>query len=225
VGPAAAGSPGRGIEALWLDVLQRITSRAAHELKGALNGASVNLEVVRSRAEGNTGGMDRVARYATAAATQLDAVIAMSDAVLALARAPRESTAGAPGEEVATLLRRMVALIAPALRIDERTLMVAEPIGALDTRAVPTMLVRAIVGSALLAATERWQHTRCAVDTVGNRIVVERHESALADEAVSMEQEMLDAAADAGIQVLTDGSAITMTIPRGNAVLGTGLAS
>ena len=37
-------------DALWLETLQRICGRAAHELKGALNGASVNLEVVRSRA-------------------------------------------------------------------------------------------------------------------------------------------------------------------------------
>jgi len=39
------------VDVLWLDTLQRICTRAAHELKGALNGVSVNLEVVRSRSE------------------------------------------------------------------------------------------------------------------------------------------------------------------------------
>jgi hypothetical protein len=233
---ARASGGSRGIEAVWLDVLQRITSRAAHEVKGALNGASVNLEVVRSRAEsptrsaavdgGAAAGGAGIARYANAAATQLDAVIAMSDALLALARAARESTPGGPqGEDVAVMLRRMVVLIAPALRIDDGTLLVVEPLGAVHTGTAPTLVVRALLGAVLLAATERWHHTRCIMDGVANRVVVERHDATLADEPVTVEQEILDAAADAGIQVRMDGSAISMTFPGGTSPLGTGLAS
>ena len=54
------------VDALWLDTLQRICTRVAHELKGALNGVSVNLEVVRSRSERQDAPASGVARYAGA---------------------------------------------------------------------------------------------------------------------------------------------------------------
>jgi hypothetical protein len=41
----------QSVDELWLGVLQQISARAAHEMKGVLNGVAVNLEVVRSRSE------------------------------------------------------------------------------------------------------------------------------------------------------------------------------
>src|SRR5437762_998561 len=55
-----------GADELWLAVQQEICGRAAHEIKGALNGVSVNLEVVRSRA-GQGKPADAIQRYADAA--------------------------------------------------------------------------------------------------------------------------------------------------------------
>ncbi|MBA3891230.1 MAG: hypothetical protein H0X64_11945, partial [Gemmatimonadaceae bacterium] len=77
-------------ERLWLETLQLVTARVAHELKGALNGVSVNLDVVRGRSEQPGQPASAVAPFAVAAATQLDAVIDMNEALLALGRRPRE---------------------------------------------------------------------------------------------------------------------------------------
>jgi hypothetical protein len=38
------------VERLWLAALQRAIGRASHDVKDSLNGVSVNLEVIRSRA-------------------------------------------------------------------------------------------------------------------------------------------------------------------------------
>jgi len=211
------------VESLWLNVLQRLASRAAHELKGALNGASVNLEVVRSRAEASemVAG-EAVGRYATAAASQLDSVITMSDALLAIARAPREVGVTGGGDDLGQMLRRLVALVAPGLRIDERTLVVVEPFEGVDTSGAPALLVRALVGTALLEASERWAHTLCRADAENNRLVIECEGAA--GLAVAFDRELLDAAADAAIQVQMDGSAISMTF-RPNAGRTTGMPS
>src|SRR4249920_2259514 len=78
------------MDSLWLETLHRICGRAAHELKGALNGVSVNLEVVRSRSDKPDTPASSVNKYATAASNQLDGVITMTEAVLSLAREARE---------------------------------------------------------------------------------------------------------------------------------------
>jgi signal transduction histidine kinase len=77
------------IDALWLATLQRLTARVAHDLKGALNGVSVNLEVVRSRSEKETSTGADVHRFATNAADQVAVVIRATTALLALARGTR----------------------------------------------------------------------------------------------------------------------------------------
>src|SRR5205814_1523332 len=100
------------VDALWLDTLQRICTRAAHELKGALNGVSVNLEVVRSRSERSSSPASSVAKFASSATDQLGAVIAMTDALLSLARPSREPV------DIGAVIRRLDTLVAPAARTD-----------------------------------------------------------------------------------------------------------
>src|SRR5205807_9318858 len=92
--PGHAATMTRTLEELWLDTLERVISRAAHEVKGALNGVAVNLEVVRSRIDrGSLLSPDdrftRVSRYADIAVEQLAIVVAMNEAVLWLARPAR----------------------------------------------------------------------------------------------------------------------------------------
>ena len=74
------------LDELWLETLNRLFSRAAHDVKGALNGVSVNLEVVRSRASKPGTPATAVSRYAGAATQQLSQVIEMTEAVLSLGR-------------------------------------------------------------------------------------------------------------------------------------------
>src|SRR4051812_46311813 len=93
-----------GVEALWLATLQRAVGRASHDVKDALNGVSVNLEVVRGRASKPDAPAAAVARFADAAGQQLERLTSLLEAVLALGRADREPV------DVALTLRRVATL-------------------------------------------------------------------------------------------------------------------
>jgi signal transduction histidine kinase len=90
--------------ALWLAVLQQALARASHDVKDALNGVSVNLEVVRSRAARPDAPASAVAPFAEAAAQQLERLSSLLDAVLALGRAERGPV------DVGITLRRVAAI-------------------------------------------------------------------------------------------------------------------
>jgi hypothetical protein len=90
-----------GVEELWLATFQRALGRASHDVKDALNGVSVNLEVVRARAGRAGAPAAAVAPFAEAAAQQLDRLTTLVEAVLALGRAERQPA------DVAVTLRRI----------------------------------------------------------------------------------------------------------------------
>jgi K+-sensing histidine kinase KdpD len=89
---------------LWLATLQRALARASHDVKDALNGVSVNLEVIRSRAARPDTPSSAVAQFAEAAGQQLERLTTLIEAVLALGRADREPV------DVAVTLRRVATL-------------------------------------------------------------------------------------------------------------------
>ena len=93
------------VDARWLEALHRLVGRAAHELKGALNGVSVNQEVIRSRSENPNAMASAVSPFAAAAASQLDVVISLTDALLGLTRPAREPVdVGLEARRIAILL-------------------------------------------------------------------------------------------------------------------------
>lgn len=193
-----------GLELLWLDTLQQVTARAAHELKGALNGVSVNLEVVRGRAAQAEQPASAVARFAGSAAVQLDAVIEMNEALLALARRPRDPA------DVAAVLRHLAALLVPAahavglpLEIDS----MAE--GMPMTTTAPAAAVRTVLGRCLLAAFDAGGG-RLAVrtDALGVAVVLEPSSATL-----DVDQPTRDCAAAHGIRLAFDGRILTLTFP------------
>ena len=100
--PASAAPADAGV--LWLAALQRALGRAAHDVKDALNGVSVNLEVVRSRAGRADAPASAVAPFADAAAQQLERLTSLLDAVLALGRSERTPA------DVGITLNRIAAL-------------------------------------------------------------------------------------------------------------------
>lgn len=91
-------------ERLWLATLQRALARASHDVRDALNGVSVNLEVVRGRAARADARAGTVAPFADAAAQQLERLTTLVEAVLALGRAERQPA------DVAVTLRRIATL-------------------------------------------------------------------------------------------------------------------
>jgi len=180
-------------DALWLDTLHRICGRAAHELKGALNGVSINLEVVRSRAEQPGASASAVGTFAMAAAHQLDDVIAMTEALLALGRPAREPV------EIALAVRRVEALLAPAARADGRRL-------ELDGS------VRLAVGASLLAAVDAAPYVRCSVvdDASVPTICIDGADGS----TFEVDAAIVDAAAEAGIRIQAGPTTISISFPR-----------
>jgi len=196
-------------DARWLDVLNRICGRAAHELKGALNGVSVNVEVMRSRAEKPDVAASSLKPFAAAASGQLDAVIEMTDALLGLTRTTPGIT------DVAQTVRRIVSLLGPAARVDGKSI---ELDGALDllgaTPASGTM-VRLAVGETLLASLDGAAHLRCIADGKGDArpLRVERSD---ADNGhmIAIDDVVLALIASEGIHIEAEPSAIVISFPR-----------
>jgi len=91
---------------LWLAMVQRLMGRASHDVKDALNGVAVNLEVIRSRAEREGTPASAVASFAGAAGQQLERLSSLLEALLAVARPERDPV------DVAVALRRVATLCA-----------------------------------------------------------------------------------------------------------------
>ena len=107
------------VGALWLLTLQRAVGRASHDVKDALNGVSVNVEVVRSRAARPEAPAAAVAQFAEAAGHQLERLTTLIEAVLALARVERSPA------DVGVTLRRVVTICgASASSADARVMLV-----------------------------------------------------------------------------------------------------
>jgi hypothetical protein len=193
------------IDALWLATLERICNRAAHEVKGALNGVAVNVEVVRSRAERPDAQASAVRPFAGAAADQLEVVIGMTDALLFLAR-----PAHAPVELAATL-RRFDALLGPAARADGRRLELADT-DDLGNSVAGGSAVRLAMGGALLAATSASAHVRCSsvAGEAGLELCLENCDGG----SIAIDPELVAAVAAAGIRVRAEASAILIRFPR-----------
>src|SRR6266536_1097620 len=92
------------VGALWLATLQRALARASHDVKDALNGLSVNLEVIRGRAAKAGEPAASVGQFADAAGQQLERLTTLIEAVLALGRPERDPV------DVAVTLRRVATL-------------------------------------------------------------------------------------------------------------------
>ena len=192
------------IDRLWLDTLGRVAARAAHEVKGALNGVSVNLEVVRSRAERVDAPASSVQRFADSASQQLERLIRMSDALLVLARPVREPM------DVAATLRRLVALLGPSTASEGGVLQL-EVVDGEGAAGVRGNAVRLGAAAALLAALERKAVSGCRLES-GEGIVIRVTSSA--DGAVVVPPAITQALAAVGVRVDTEAAGCALTFPR-----------
>lgn len=205
----------RTVDELWLRTLERVAARAAHEIKGALNGVSVNLEVVRARAAKTDAPAAAVANFADVAAGQLEAVVDMSEAMLQLARAPR-----APAD-VAVTVRRLAALLRPAARAEGRALEIVETtdIGPMGAGAGWTQgnAVRLAVASAMLAGLDCRGDVRCRVATQAEDATLLDVECTgpEAAGAPTLEPDITNAVSEAGIAVRSTARGISLAFPHG----------
>ena len=145
------------VERQWLAMLQRVTSGVAHELRNALNGVAVNLEVVRSRSGREGLAASALGSFAGSASDQLEQVIVMTDALMALARAGQEPPSiGRTTDQVAALVRPV--LVANGGTLD---LMVE---GEGTTR-VPAVAARLFIAATVLAAMNATRETDSAKES------------------------------------------------------------
>ena len=198
----------RSVDELWLDVLQQITARAAHEIKGALNGVSVNLEVVRSRAARADASAASVATFASSSADQLELVVTMTESLLALGRAPREPV------DVVETVTRLTSLLAPSARGDGGSLRLEVPGRDAPAKTVRARgnVVRLVIGASLLAAIARKGDIRCRID--GGEDPVVSIECADAEGPLTIPSDIEAEATDAGIRVQAEGQSISLSFPR-----------
>ncbi|MHB0948784.1 MAG: hypothetical protein ACYC3Q_07680 [Gemmatimonadaceae bacterium] len=187
---------------LWLELLQQVTGRSAHELKGALNGVAVNLEVVRSRAEHPDAPASRVASFAESASGQLEAVIRMTEALLVLSRPARGR-----GNVVRTV-RALGALLAPAAEVAGKRLTMQLPADGTGETAADPLVVRALLASAMLAAAEG-DATVTLYGPGALECTVTRHDG----RSAAPDPRLAELASVSGVQLRHDGSALTLSFP------------
>ena len=160
------------LKVLWLQTLQTVIDKAAHEIKDSLNGVSLNLEVVRSRSE-RDGAAAGLAQFAASAASQLENLTERTEALLFLARPAREGSQ----PDVALTLRHLATLLVPAAKADGVRLEVSGWERPAPTTA-PSSGVRLALASGLLALMERGGSGRCSLDSTRDAVVRFSHESA-----------------------------------------------
>jgi signal transduction histidine kinase len=189
-------------DALWLETFQRVCEKTAHELKGVLNGVSLNLEVVRSRSQKADAPASSVATFAGSASSQFDGVMDMTEALLALSRA-------VVGEvDLAATLRWLVALLAPAAKADGRELRIDGPLGSLGASPVDGSAARAAIAAVLLGAIESATSIVCRAN--GTSIAI----SAESGDLEMPGDDVVTAVREVGIELHAEPSAISITFPR-----------
>ncbi|HEX8848578.1 MAG TPA: hypothetical protein VF761_03505 [Gemmatimonadaceae bacterium] len=193
------------LDALWLTIFQRLSAGVAHELRNSLNGVAVNLEVVRSRSGRDGVAASALGSFAASASEQLEQVIAMTEALVALGRPARSPAAiGRCADQVAILLRPP--LVANGGRLD----LVVEGEG---TTRVPADAARTFVAAALCAAVEsagEAGEVRCLVRPA-NGVELQVEGGFAAPPRLAMEIER--AAAELAVGVRSTASGITLTFP------------
>ncbi|PYP81462.1 MAG: hypothetical protein DMD35_01755 [Gemmatimonadetes bacterium] len=194
---------------LWLATLQRALARAAHDVKDALNGVSVNLEVVRSRASRADTPASAVAPFADAAAEQLERLTALLDAVLALGRSE-----GAPAD-LGVTLRRIAALCSASnaasdARVTVRETHVDDARTTVSSDAVRLALVAPLLDAVSSRRGESREAVVCELTSDGDTLVVRLQ----ADRPVLMPADAADVLRVSGVRWTESAQELSVVFPR-----------
>ena len=196
---------------LWLATLQRAMGRASHDVKDALNGVSVNLEVIRSRAARPDTPASAVASFGESAGHQLERLTSLIEAVLALGRAERTPV------DVGITLRRVVTICGASTSSDDATIRLVEnPDLGSTLSSVPSDVVRLTLLSHLLdlvaspARGTALSDVSCTLSSMDEGIQVR---FAAAGRSVFTTDALAEIMRNAGIR-WTDGNDLSLTFPR-----------
>ena len=199
--------------ALWLALLQRSLSRASHDVRDALNGVSVNLEVIRSRAARPGLAAAGVAPFAEAAGQQLERLTTLLEALLALGRSERGAT------DVSFALRQMATVCGASSSGADAPVEVRLAGGEMDglmTR-VSGDMVRLVIGATLFdaaAGTDRSSRAGavvCTIDGSATHVLVTVE---AAGRPVRLPDGIADVARAAGVQWTEEPQHLSLAFPR-----------
>lgn len=190
---------------LWIQALNRIGTLASHELRGAINGVAVSLEVVRSRCLRPATVLADVAPFAETASDQLADVTNMADALLYLVRPASER------EDIGATLRRLTVLLDAAARSRGGGLALEPPDDDGDLRtSAGSEVTRLVVASALLAAVNEGEAASVRLETGAN---VEVRVRRAGSEPPRVEDAVARAAGEAGIEVRYEAGEVILAFP------------
>jgi signal transduction histidine kinase len=199
------------VGALWLQTLQRAVGRASHDVKDALNGVSVNLEVIRSRSARADAPASSVAQFGEAAAHQLERLTNLTEALLSLARVEREPA------DVGVTLRRVATLCdASASSHDAPVALVDDLTGSALTR-VHGDAVRLAITAPLLeivAGADRLHRATEVTCTIGSDDDVIRVVIAATDRRAVMPDSIAETLRGAGVRWTEGERELSLAFPR-----------
>jgi signal transduction histidine kinase len=199
---------------LWLAILQRSLGRASHDVRDALNGVSVNVDVIRSRAaRPGTSGAD-VAPFAEAAGQQLERLTTLIEAVLALGRSERGAT------DVSFVLRQMVTICGAASSSADASVEIrptgSEAVDGMTTR-LSGDIVRLTIGATLLDAatgTDRNSRAPAVICTIGGNATHVLVTVEADGRRVKLPDSAAEAARASGVQWTEGPQHLSLAFPR-----------
>lgn len=192
------------VDGLWLAKLQEVVDRAAHEVKDALNGVTLNVEVVRSRAGKAELPATAIESFAEAAAAQLETLSRRVESVLALGRPARNPA------DVALTLRHLAELLVPAARADGGSLSI-DGITTNAPTSAPGTVVRLGLAAGLLAVSGKGRQGRCVLENGPEAVVRFSHESA---GACDLDPATAAALAGHAVRIERSPRDLTLVFPR-----------
>jgi hypothetical protein len=188
---------------LWVDTLQRVGGLVSHEVRGALNGMSLNVDVLRTRSA-KSGPAASLAPFAENVSAQLEALISMTEGLVALVRPVHEPA------DVGALAAHLVAVLAPAVA-DGGSLRMQRADGIGETlTSVSGDVARLTIASALLAAVERGGKIQCRVSGADEQVILTVAGSGA---ALEVDGDVAMAAAEAGLRIDRRPEGLTLIFP------------
>lgn len=192
------------VDGLWLAKLQEVVDRAAHEVKDALNGVTLNVEVVRSRAGKAELPATAIESFAEAAAAQLETLSRRVESVLALGRPARNPA------DVALTLRHLAELLVPAAHADGGSLSI-DGITTNAPTSAPGTVVRLGLAAGLLVVSGKGRQGRCVLENGPEAVVRFSHESA---GACDLDPATAAALAGHAVRIERSPRDLTLVFPR-----------
>jgi hypothetical protein len=199
------------VGAIWLSLLQRAMGRGSHDVKDALNGVSVNLEVIRSRAARTDLPATALAQFGEAAAQQLEKLTSLLEAVLVLSR-PERSPA-----DVGQTLRRIGALCGASASSSDATVHIQVDAGQPAVTSVRGDIVRIAIMAPLLdivVGTDRRTRASdvtCTLGADGDAVEVR---IAAPGRRTAMPEHVADIVRAAGVRYTEADGNLSLAFPR-----------